>query len=68
MALVLGQILKLTITASLPNLDLLDTSHIQAIGRVVRLEPNRSNGYPLGIAIHFLETPRFFNPAELDAA
>jgi c-di-GMP-binding flagellar brake protein YcgR len=62
-----GQTLTLTITASLPNLDLFDTSHIKARGQVVRLEPSDPKSYPLGIAINFIETPTFFNPAHLDA-
>jgi len=58
-----GQILTLTIAASLPNLDLYDTSHIRARGEVVRLEPAQ-NRYSLGIAINFLESPTFFNPSK----
>ncbi len=63
-ALVPGQILTLTITASLPDLDLFGTSHIRARGEVVRLETVEPNRYPLGIAINFLEGPTFFNPAQ----
>lgn len=59
-----GQILTLTISASLPNLDLLGTSHIRARGEVVRLEKSAPNHYSLGIAIKFLEGPTFFNPTE----
>lgn len=61
-----GQILTLTIAASLPNLDLYGTSHIKARGEVVRLELTAPNRYQCGIAIHFLESPTFFNPPKLD--
>ncbi len=61
-----GQTLTLTIAASLPNLDQFDTSHIKAKGQVVRLESSRPNHYRLGIAINFLETPTFINPAIMD--
>jgi c-di-GMP-binding flagellar brake protein YcgR len=61
-----GQTLMLTIAASLPHLDQFDTSHIKAKGQVVRLEPTQPNRYRLGIAIHFLESPTFSNPAILD--
>lgn len=61
-----GQTLTLTINASLPNLDQLDTSHIKAKGRVVRLESTQPNHYRLGIAINFLETPTFINPATME--
>jgi c-di-GMP-binding flagellar brake protein YcgR len=61
-----GQTLFLIIAASLPNLDLFDTSYIKAKGEVVRLESNEPNRYQFGIAVHFLESPTFFNPAKLD--
>jgi hypothetical protein len=63
--LVPGQTLTLTISSSLPNLDLLDTSHIKARGEVVRLEPTAPNRYQQGIAINFLESPTFFNPTKM---
>lgn len=62
-----GQILTLNIAASLPYLDHCNTSHIQAKGKVVRLEATAVNRYQLGIAITFLEGPTFSNPARLDS-
>lgn len=64
--LVPGQILNLTISTSLPHLDLFDTSHIRAKGEVVRLEPPGPSQYQQGVAINFLESPTFYNPAQLD--
>jgi c-di-GMP-binding flagellar brake protein YcgR len=61
-----GQTLLLTIAASLPHLDLCDTSHIKVKGEVVRLEYMEPNRYQFGIAVNFLESPTFFNPASLD--
>lgn len=62
-----GQTLTLTIAASLPQLDLFDTSHILAKGEIVRLEHPSPDHHHHGIAIKFLESPTFFNPAKLDA-
>ncbi len=53
-----GQIVNLTITASLPYINR-DTSHLKAKGEVVRLEPpDPANPY-YGVAVRFLEGPTF---------
>lgn len=59
--LVPGQVVQLNISTSLPQLDLLGTSHIQATGEVVRLEPPESSSYQHGIAVTFLDGPVFSN-------
>jgi hypothetical protein len=55
----LGQTLSLTIAASLPHLDLHDTSHLKATGEVVRLDPPGEACPHYGVAIAFLEGPTF---------
>jgi c-di-GMP-binding flagellar brake protein YcgR len=57
-----GRVISLTIGASLPALDSPDTSHFQARGEVVRLEPPGSASPFYGVAVNFLEGP-FFSPA-----
>ena len=53
-----GQILELSIAASLPSLDLHGTSHLAATGEVVRLDPP-VGGRACGVAIRFLEELSF---------
>lgn len=48
-----GQILQLSIAASLPSLDLQGTSHLAARGEVVRLDPPGPAGHAFGVAVRF---------------
>lgn len=54
-----GQILYFSITASLPALDLQDTSHLAARGEVLRLDPLQEPGHAYGVAVRFLEELTF---------
>jgi hypothetical protein len=65
--LVPGQVLTLCISASLPHLDHLGTSHIRATGLVVRLETNSESPLQDGVAVNFLESPTFFHPSGIDS-
>jgi c-di-GMP-binding flagellar brake protein YcgR len=54
-----GQIISLTIAVPLPFPNFSETSHLQAKGQIVRLEPpNPANPY-CGVALHFMEGPSF---------
>jgi hypothetical protein len=53
-----GQILELSIAASLPSLDLHGTSHLAARGEVIRLDPPVGSR-ACGVAIRFLEELSF---------
>jgi len=53
-----GQILELSIAASLPSLDLHGTSHLAARGEVVRLDPPVA-GRACGVAVRFLDELSF---------
>lgn len=59
LALQTGQILSLTIAAPLPGLDQGNISRLHARGEVVRLEPPGLHSPLAGVALRFLETPRF---------
>ena len=54
-----GQVVSLTIAAPLPFLDYQETSHLQAKGEVVRLEPPSPANPYYGVAVNFLEGPSF---------
>ena len=54
-----GQILQFTIAASLPTLDLLGTSHLEATGEVLRLDHLLGVGRACGVAVRFLEELTF---------
>jgi hypothetical protein len=54
-----GQIVSLTIAATLPFLDYPETTHLKAQGEVVRLEPPDPTNPSDGVALHFLEGPSF---------
>ncbi len=54
-----GQVLHLNIAATLPSLDLQDTSHLSARGEVVRLDPPRMSGRNCGVAVRFLDELNF---------
>ncbi|MHB8069560.1 MAG: PilZ domain-containing protein [Desulfobaccales bacterium] len=58
-ALEAGQVLHLSIAATLPSLDLQDTSHLSARGEVVRLDQPRISGRTCGVAIRFLDELNF---------
>jgi len=58
-ALEAGQILHLNIAATLPSLDLQDTSHLSAKGEVVRLDPPVVSGRTYGVAVRFLDELNF---------
>jgi c-di-GMP-binding flagellar brake protein YcgR len=49
-----GQIISLTIAAPLPFPDYHETSHLQASGEVVRLEPPSPANPYYGVALHFM--------------
>jgi c-di-GMP-binding flagellar brake protein YcgR len=57
-----GRVISLSIDTSLPSLDSRHTSHFQARGEVMRLEPPGSASPFYGVAVNFLEGP-FFPPA-----
>jgi len=57
-----GQILHLSIAATLPSLDLQDTSHLSARGEVVRLEPPLLSDRNCGVAVRFLDELNFSGP------
>lgn len=61
-----GQRLSLAIAASLPGLDLGDTSQICAQGEVVRLDSPQQADSPPGVAIKFLTPPAFLSSPALD--
>ena len=54
-----GQILFLSIFASLPYLEGSDISHLQATAEVVRFDPPAPNRPQAGVALNFLEGPTF---------
>jgi len=54
-----GCIVSLSIAASLPYLNGPETSHFQARGEVVRLEPPGASGPYYGVAVNFVEGPSF---------
>lgn len=54
-ALEAGQVLHLSIAATLPSLDIQDTSHLSARGEVVRLDQPRLSGWNCGVAVRFLD-------------
>jgi hypothetical protein len=54
-----GQILHLSIAASLPSLDLMGTSHLAARGEVLRLDQPGKAGLTCGVAVRFLEELTF---------
>jgi hypothetical protein len=54
-----GQILQFTIAASLPSLDLLGTSHLQAKGEVLRLDQLLGADRACGVAVRFLDELAF---------
>ena len=54
-----GQILQLSIAASLPSLDLMGTSHLAARGEVLRLDQPVRAGLACGVAVRFLEELTF---------
>jgi len=58
-ALEAGQVLHLSIAATLPSLDIQDTSHLSARGEVVRLDPPRFSGRNCGVAVRFLDELNF---------
>jgi len=60
-ALEAGQVLYLSIAATLPSLDLQDTSHLSAKGEVVRLDPPVVSSRPCGVAVRFLDELNFSN-------
>jgi c-di-GMP-binding flagellar brake protein YcgR len=49
-----GQILSLTVSASLPYLQDTDISHLQATGEVIRFDPPAPNRPQAGVALNFL--------------
>lgn len=57
-----GQILNLSIAATLPSLDLQDTSYLSARGEVVRLDQPVASGRTCGIAVRFLDELIFAAP------
>ena len=59
LALEAGQILHLNVAATLPSLDLQDTSHLSARGEVVRLDPPTVSSRPCGVAVRFLDELNF---------
>jgi hypothetical protein len=54
-----GQILHLSIAASLPSLDFHGTSHLATKGEVLRLDPPAAEGRAYGVAVRFLEELTF---------
>ena len=54
-----GQVLQFTIAASLPTLDILGTSHLEATGEVLRLDHLLGAGRACGVAVRFLEELTF---------
>jgi c-di-GMP-binding flagellar brake protein YcgR len=58
-ALEAGQILHLSIAATLPSLDLQETSHLSAKGEVLRLDPPPMSGRTCGVAVRFLDELNF---------
>jgi hypothetical protein len=57
-----GQILSLTIAASLPYIDLCNTSHLKARAEVVRVDPPGVSGPSYGVALNFVEGLSFSSP------
>jgi c-di-GMP-binding flagellar brake protein YcgR len=57
-----GQVLDLSIAATLPSLDLQETSHLSAKGEVVRLDPPVVSGRTCGVAVRFLDELNFSAP------
>lgn len=57
-----GQILHVSIAASLPSLDIQSISHLAVKGEVVRLIPPTRANSSWGIAIRFLEELTFSSP------
>ena len=57
-----GQVLHLSISATLPSLDIQDTSNLSAKGEVVRLDPPKSPSHTYGVAIRFLDDLNFSSP------
>ena len=57
-----GQILNISIAATLPSLDIQSVSHLAVKGEVVRLDPPLRPGRSWGIAIRFLEEIKFAAP------
>lgn len=57
-----GQVLQLSIAASLPSLDLLGTSHLAARGEVLRLDHLLGADRACGVAVRFLEELTFTSP------
>jgi hypothetical protein len=57
-----GQILNLSIAATLPSLDLQDTSYLSARGEVLRLDQPAASGRNCGIAVRFLDELIFSAP------
>jgi len=49
-----GQILSLTVSATLPYLENTDVSHLQATGEVIRFDPPGPNRPQAGVALNFL--------------
>jgi c-di-GMP-binding flagellar brake protein YcgR len=49
-----GQIISLTVAASLPYLEDTEFSHLQATGEVVRFDPPEPGRPQAGVALHFL--------------
>lgn len=54
-----GQILQLSIAASLPSLDVLGTSHLATRGEILRLDKPLRAGQACGVAVRFLEELTF---------
>lgn len=57
-----GQVLSLSIAAPMPSLDLYGSSHFQATGEVIRLEPPGPASPHYGVALNFLNGPSFLSP------
>ncbi len=58
-ALETGEVLHLSIAATLPSLDLEDTSHLSARGEVVRLDQPKLSTNTYGVAVRFLDDLNF---------